>query len=82
MITVTLAIRTRDLLLLGLTRASIRPECVCVYLTVLLLAQSTTRKTVFIIGPSHHVYLDGCALSKCTSYETPIGPLPLDLDSE
>ncbi|GAA5903670.1 hypothetical protein JCM8208_003653 [Rhodotorula glutinis] len=38
-------------------------------------------KRVFILGPSHHAYLDGCALSKCTEYETPIGNLPLDLDT-
>ncbi|QRV76283.1 AmmeMemoRadiSam system protein B [Ceratobasidium sp. AG-Ba] len=41
---------------------------------------TTGIKTVFILGPSHHVYLDGCALSKCVSYETPVGSLPLDLD--
>jgi len=35
---------------------------------------------VFILGPSHHVYLDGCALSACSTYETPIGSLDLDLD--
>ncbi|KAI7859756.1 MEMO1 family [Circinella umbellata] len=33
---------------------------------------------VFILGPSHHVYLDGCALSQCDTYETPIGNLTLD----
>ncbi|GAA5938106.1 hypothetical protein JCM3775_005343 [Rhodotorula graminis] len=38
-------------------------------------------KRVFVLGPSHHVYLDGCALSKCNEYETPIGNLPLDLDT-
>ncbi|TFK77055.1 UPF0103-domain-containing protein [Pluteus cervinus] len=37
-------------------------------------------KRVFILGPSHHIYLDGCALSTCQEYETPIGSLPLDLD--
>lgn len=37
---------------------------------------------VFVLGPSHHVYLDGCALSRCTAYDTPIGQLPLDLDSQ
>ena len=37
---------------------------------------------VFILGPSHHVWLDGCALSKCKEYETPIGNLPLDVDSK
>lgn len=39
------------------------------------------RKRVFILGPSHHIYLEGCALSKCKEYETPIGNLPLDLSS-
>lgn len=39
------------------------------------------RKRVFILGPSHHVYLDGCALSLCDEYETPVGVLPIDLDS-
>ncbi|EPQ60778.1 UPF0103-domain-containing protein, partial [Gloeophyllum trabeum ATCC 11539] len=41
----------------------------------------TGIKRVFILGPSHHVYLDGCALSKCKEYETPIGNLPLDLST-
>ncbi|BGP19113.1 hypothetical protein JCM10213_008040 [Rhodosporidiobolus nylandii] len=35
-------------------------------------------KRVFVLGPSHHYYLDGCALSQCDKYETPIGDLPLD----
>ncbi|KAJ3544949.1 hypothetical protein NM688_g5685 [Phlebia brevispora] len=42
---------------------------------------TTGIKRVFVLGPSHHVYLDGCALSNCTTYETPLGPLPLDLDT-
>ncbi|KAI8332676.1 MEMO1 family, partial [Chlamydoabsidia padenii] len=33
---------------------------------------------VFILGPSHHVYLDGCALSRCDTYQTPLGDLILD----
>ena len=37
---------------------------------------------MFVLGPSHHVYLDGCALSRCSAYETPIGQLPLDLESQ
>ncbi|GEM12398.1 memo-related protein [Rhodotorula toruloides] len=36
---------------------------------------------VFVLGPSHHVYLDGCALSQCQTYEAPVGQLPLDLDT-
>ncbi|CAO3608443.1 unnamed protein product [Cunninghamella blakesleeana] len=35
-------------------------------------------KRVFILGPSHHVYINGCALSKCETYETPLGNLTLD----
>ncbi|CAO3616003.1 unnamed protein product [Cunninghamella echinulata] len=35
-------------------------------------------KRVFILGPSHHVYLDGCALSKYETYDTPLGNLALD----
>ncbi|KAJ3109253.1 Protein memo1 [Phlyctochytrium planicorne] len=35
---------------------------------------------VFILGPSHHVYLDGCALSTCDVYATPFGNLILDLE--
>ncbi|KDQ63707.1 hypothetical protein JAAARDRAFT_119658 [Jaapia argillacea MUCL 33604] len=42
---------------------------------------TTGIKRVFILGPSHHVYLDGCALSRCQEYETPLGNIPLDLDT-
>lgn len=36
-------------------------------------------KRIFLLGPSHHLYLPNCALTqKCTSYSTPLGPLPLD----
>ncbi|KAF9327373.1 hypothetical protein BGZ91_001498 [Linnemannia elongata] len=35
-------------------------------------------KRVFILGPSHHVYLRGCALTKCVRYETPLGDLIID----
>ncbi|KAF8168056.1 MEMO1 family [Crassisporium funariophilum] len=38
-------------------------------------------KRVFILGPSHHIYLEGCAISGCKSYDTPVGKLPLDLDT-
>ncbi|KAF8626546.1 hypothetical protein AX15_004848 [Amanita polypyramis BW_CC] len=42
---------------------------------------TTGIKRVFILGPSHHFYLDGCALSACKDYETPIGNLSLDLET-
>ncbi|SCV73443.1 BQ2448_7369 [Microbotryum intermedium] len=35
-------------------------------------------KRIFILGPSHHVALPGCALSQCDQYATPLGPLQLD----
>ncbi|KAG9300777.1 hypothetical protein G9A89_023575 [Geosiphon pyriformis] len=37
-------------------------------------------KRVFILGPSHHFHLSGCAVSQCTQYETPLGNLNLDMD--
>jgi len=40
---------------------------------------TTGIRRVFVIGPSHQVYIDGCALSTCETYKTPIGDLPLDL---
>src|SRR5258708_20119299 len=46
-----------------------------------LIYLSQSSKRVFILGPSQHVYLDGCALSKCTEYATPLGALPLDRSS-
>lgn len=35
---------------------------------------------MFVLGPSHHVYLPNCALPspKCSAYETPLGLLQLD----
>ncbi|KAF8922499.1 MEMO1 family [Mucidula mucida] len=42
---------------------------------------TTNIKRVFILGPSHHVYIEGCALSPYRDYETPIGNLPLDLET-
>ena len=35
-------------------------------------------KRIFLLGPSHHLYLPSCALSKHTHYATPNGNLPLD----
>ncbi|KAJ3935359.1 MAG: MEMO1 family [Lentinula lateritia] len=42
---------------------------------------TTGIKRVFILGPSHHLYVDGCALSRCKEYATPVGNLPLDLET-
>jgi AmmeMemoRadiSam system protein B len=33
---------------------------------------------IFILGPSHHVYLPDCALTAQREYETPLGNLRID----
>ena len=38
----------------------------------------TQVKKIFLLGPSHHVYLDGCAVSGAKKYETPIGDIEVD----
>lgn len=39
-------------------------------------------KRVFVLGPSHHVYIrNRCALSTATVLETPLGNLPVDVDT-
>ncbi|KAJ2740820.1 hypothetical protein GGI20_005599 [Coemansia sp. BCRC 34301] len=38
-------------------------------------------KRVFILGPSHHVYLRRCAFTQCTEYQTPLGSISVDRDT-
>ncbi|XP_041351469.1 protein MEMO1-like [Gigantopelta aegis] len=38
----------------------------------------TNIRRVFILGPSHHVRLSGCALSSCEKYQTPLYDLSID----
>lgn len=75
---------TLELLQPGPTRASIQAECMSTRPNSASLVTDLDfiRKRVFILGPSHHVYMDGCALSTMTEYATPIGNLPLDLESK
>ncbi|KAH7283526.1 hypothetical protein KP509_34G011500 [Ceratopteris richardii] len=37
-------------------------------------------KRIFILGPSHHYYTCKCALSKASTYKTPLGDLPIDTE--
>lgn len=37
---------------------------------------------IFLLGPSHHFYTPKCALSTATVYKTPIGDLPVDVESK
>ena len=40
-----------------------------------------SSKRIFLLGPSHHAYLPGCALTRCEAYETPLGSLTIDLET-
>lgn len=40
---------------------------------------SHLRKRVFILGPSHVVFLNGCALTTCAKYRTPLRDLIVDV---
>mmetsp|Transcript_9518 Transcript_9518/g.28372 ORF Transcript_9518/g.28372 Transcript_9518/m.28372 type:complete len:360 (-) Transcript_9518:579-1658(-) len=35
-------------------------------------------KHILVLHPSHHVYVDGCAVSGASTIETPLGNLPVD----
>jgi AmmeMemoRadiSam system protein B len=50
------------------------PTAAYAYKTV----DTTKVKRVFILGPSHKFYLEGCALSNCSKYETPLGSMKID----
>ncbi|CAH0475902.1 unnamed protein product [Peronospora belbahrii] len=47
----------------------------CAYYHLLNLER---LKRVFILGPSHHFYLRGCAVSTAHEYETPLGNIVID----
>jgi len=35
-------------------------------------------KWVFLLGPAHHTFTDGCALSQQEVFDTPLGPINID----
>ncbi|XP_033640125.1 protein MEMO1-like [Asterias rubens] len=39
----------------------------------------TNIKRIFILGPSHHMHLPGCAVTRCKTYETPLYNLVVDI---
>ncbi|GAU93595.1 hypothetical protein RvY_05515 [Ramazzottius varieornatus] len=41
----------------------------------------TAVKRIFLLGPSHHVSLDGCALTTVKQYETPLYNIPIDVET-
>lgn len=38
-------------------------------------------KRIFLLGPSHHIGFDTCALSRATACETPLGHIPVDTET-
>jgi AmmeMemoRadiSam system protein B len=45
------------------------------------IIEAVTRiSRIFILGPSHHFFIEGCALSRCSEYSTPLGSLIVDQD--
>ncbi|KAH7883633.1 MEMO1 family [Phlebopus sp. FC_14] len=42
---------------------------------------TTDIERVFILGPSHNVYLNRCDLSGCDDYATPLGNLKIDVET-
>ena len=69
------------------TNRWIHPMCKCLCWSGQCLCRGyfstiCTSKRVFILGPSHHVYMSGCALSSTTHYQTPLYDLEIDQSSK
>jgi AmmeMemoRadiSam system protein B/AmmeMemoRadiSam system protein A len=43
--------------------------------------EKTKTKRVILLGPSHYVGFEGAALSEATSFQTPLGDLPVDKET-
>ena len=43
-----------------------------------LVAESSKFNRVFLLGPSHKVYLDFIATTFCKEWETPLGNISID----
>lgn len=52
----------------------------CLTSAVFFVSHFSSR--IFLLGPSHHFYTPKCALSTATVYKTPIGDLPVDVESK
>jgi AmmeMemoRadiSam system protein B len=44
------------------------------------LIDPNTVERVVLLGPSHKVWLDTCALTSCQLYQTPFGDIEIDSD--
>lgn len=61
------------LVLLRLGHTHALTLCICSYVSVYLRS-----RRVFVLGPSHRIYLDGCAVSAFSQVDTPLGAIPVD----
>jgi MEMO1 family protein len=52
------------------------PIAATAYATLLPARHDITR--VVLLGPAHHVRLDGCALPRADAFRTPLGDVPVD----
>lgn len=50
------------------------------YLEQELAKNDSPIRHILVFHPSHHTYLDGCAVSGARTIETPLGDLPVDTD--
>lgn len=50
------------------------------HLAVEMRREDSPVQKILILHPSHHVYLDGCAVSGASHLETPVGNLEIDED--
>jgi AmmeMemoRadiSam system protein B len=46
------------------------------------LSKDAGIERVFLFGPAHHKYLPGCGLTYVDEYNTPMGPIPIDIDGK
>lgn len=54
------------------------PPPLCTHSAAASAAEQPQLIRIFVLGPSHHVYLAGCALSQASHYATPLGQLVVD----
>jgi len=47
----------------------------------LLAKQKSSIKRVVLLGPCHRVWIQGMAIPSCDSFATPLGDIPLDVES-
>jgi AmmeMemoRadiSam system protein B len=45
------------------------------------LSKDAGIERVFLFGPSHHKYFPGCTLTYADEFNTPMGPIQVDIDS-